>query len=99
MALQLKYILKTKLKDHGITVPTLASKTGISRKTLSNWIDGQKPQNLEQVKIVAEYFNLSVDELCFGPSFKSTTETSELEKYRDEINAGTFEVVLRRVRK
>lgn len=98
MALQLKDNLKSKLKSEGISLPTLAKKTGISRKTISNWIEGQKPQNLEHVKIVAEFFGLTIDELCFGPTLKSKSpETSELEKYREEINAGVFEVVLRRV--
>lgn len=100
MAFQLKEILKGKLKEKGIGIPTLSKKTGISRKTIANWADGQKPQNLEQVKLVADFFGLTIDELCFGPSLKvKIPEKSELEKHRDEINAGVFEVVLRRVSK
>lgn len=98
MALQLRDILRAKLKEQGIGVPTLAKKTGISRKTIENWIDGQKPQNLEHVKKVAEYFGMTVDELCFGPTLKPTLTISELENHREEINAGVFEVVLRRVK-
>lgn len=100
MALMLKDILKKKLHEADIGVPTLSKRTGISRKTISNWMDGQKPQNIEQVKVVADFFGLTVDELCFGPSIRSELTTpSELEKHREEINAGVFEVVLRRVNK
>ncbi len=98
MALQLRDILRAKLKDQGLGVPTLAKKTGISRNTIENWIDGQKPQNLEHVKKVAEHFGMTVDELCFGPTLKPNLKSSELETHREEINAGIFEVVLRRIK-
>jgi lambda repressor-like predicted transcriptional regulator len=98
MSLILKNILKSKLKDSGVGVSSLAKKTGISRKTIENWLEGQKPQNIEQVKIVADFFKMSVDEICFGPTLKPMDSTSPLDQHRDEINAGVFEVVLRRVK-
>lgn len=70
---------------------------GISVKTLHNWLSDQKPKDLEQVKKVADFFQISIDSLCFGEGIKSTQEA--IENYRDEINAGVFEVVLRRVKK
>lgn len=98
MAMILKDILRRKLKEAGVGAPTLAKKTGISRQTIANWLEGQKPQNLEQVKKVADHFGMTIDELCFGPSLRSQPLNDEIEKHRDEINAGIFEVVLRRVR-
>jgi transcriptional regulator with XRE-family HTH domain len=99
MAIQLKHILKSKLVEAGIGVPTLAKKTSISRKTIENWIAGQRPQNLEQVKAVADYFGMTVDELCFGPRMTKVETRTALELHQDEINAGVFEVVLRRIKK
>ena len=99
MALQLKDQLRSKLKEHGIGIAALAKKTGISRKTLDNWLTGQKPQNIEQVKAVADFFGLTVDEMCFGPAIREVKLHTELEQHREEINAGVFEVVLRRVKK
>lgn len=98
MALILKEVLRSKLKEKGIGVPTLTKLTGISRKTIENWIDGQKPQNLEHVKKVALHFGMTLDELCFGPTIEQKPIASQLETHRDEINAGIFEVVLRRVK-
>ncbi|MBX9766972.1 MAG: helix-turn-helix transcriptional regulator [Bdellovibrionales bacterium] len=99
MGLRLKDLLRSALKNNGIGVSALARETGISRKTLENWLEGQKPQNIEQVKTVADFFSISVDELCFGLSVRAPEAKTEFEQHQDEINAGVFEVVLRRVKK
>ena len=99
MSLILKDILREQMKEKGVGVTVLAKKSGISRKTIENWLAGQKPQNVEQLKTIAEFFGLTVDEICFGPSLKSQPADTALEQHRDEINAGIFEVVLRRVKR
>jgi len=45
---------------------------------------------------VANVFGLSIEELCYGE--KSPAKAS-IEEYSHEINAGIFEVVLRRIKK
>lgn len=93
----LKEVLKSKISERGIGVPTLAKHTGISRQTIANWMEGQKPQNIEQVKAVADYFGLTVDEICFGPKPQAPLVIeSAIEKHMSDINAGIFEVILRR---
>lgn len=62
---QLKKNLRSKLIENKIKIQYLADQTGISRKTLENWLEGQKPRDIEQVKKVADFFKISVDELCF----------------------------------
>lgn len=93
----LKDILKAKISELGIGVPTLAKNTGISRQTIANWMDGQRPRNIEQVKAVADYLGLTVDEICFGPhvGVKRKAEI-DIETYFEDIHAGVFEVILRR---
>ena len=95
--MKLKENLKQLLQDNALNVPRLSKLTGISRQTLSNWMAGQSPKNIEQVKTVADHFGVSVDSLCFGKPKKS--KSSPIEEMSDEINAGVFEVVLRRVKK
>lgn len=63
---QLKKNLRSKLIENKIKIQYLADQTGISRKTLENWLEGQKPRDIEQVKKVADFFKISVDELCFS---------------------------------
>jgi len=79
----------------GINISQLAKEVGISSKTLHNWTTGQKPRDIDQVKQVADYFGVSIDELCFG--LQATSSISNFENHKDEINAGIYEVVLRKV--
>jgi transcriptional regulator with XRE-family HTH domain len=87
--------LKDLLKSSDTTVAQLSRATGVSSKTLYKWIDGQNPRDISQVKKIAIYFEKSVDELCFGDS--PSAKKSPIEAHQAEINAGIFEVVLRKV--
>lgn len=73
----------------------LARATGIAPQTLNNWRAGQEPRSISQLKRVADYFEVSLDYLCFG---KESMKKEIIEDFSDEINAGVFEVVLRRVK-
>ncbi len=90
----LKTILKKLINDKGITITALSRATKIPLQTLHGWLHGSEPKSLKQVKKVADHFGVDLDYLCFGIEQRSNT----FEDYRNEINAGTFEVVLRRVK-
>ncbi len=92
--MELKRILKDLLHKKDISVSQLARATRVPRQTLDNWLAGQEPGSLKQVKQVANYFAVPMDYLCFG---ERQPERS-IREYEDEINAGLFEVVLRKVK-
>ena len=87
--------LKTLLRQSDTTVAQLARATGVSPKTVYNWLEGQKPRDIDAVKRVADHFKVTVDYLCFSTP-QPTSPGNEIERHLDEIHAGTFEVVLRR---
>lgn len=91
----LQKILKALIRENDVTVAQLSRSTKLARQTIDNWLSGQEPRSLAQVKKVADYFGVSVDYLCFGQEKKET----KIQDYGEEINAGVFEVVLRRVKK
>jgi len=99
--LRLKENLKKLLKSKSITVSDLSREVGISVKTLHNWTTGQEPNKLTQVKKVADYFEMSIDEICFSgrAELNSSSKSSAIEMHQDEIKAGIFEVVLRPIKK
>jgi transcriptional regulator with XRE-family HTH domain len=102
MFMRLKDNLRDLIKSNGITVAHLSRATKTPLQTLHGWLSGVEPRGLKQVKIVAEYFGQSIDDLCFeSPVSKKKKESkkNKFEEFSDEINAGTFEVVLRRVKK
>ena len=88
-------ILKQLLYEHDINISQLSRATDVPRQTIDNWLTGQEPRSIGQVKKVAKYFDMSIDEICFGEH----SSKPPLEELRDEINAGIFEVVLRRIKK
>jgi len=81
--------------ERGITISALSRRTGIPQQTLHNWITGVEPRSLVQVKKVAVFFNTSIDYLCFGVE---AMKPDDITSYKDGINTGVFEVVLRRVK-
>jgi len=93
--MKLKSQLSALIKQKGVTITTLAKTTKIPAQTIHNWIAGSKPRDLDQVKRVADYFEVSLDFLAYGIQLEQNIE-SKIEKHKDEINAGVFEVVLRR---
>jgi len=84
------------LNESGMSISELSRKVDISSKTLHNWSVGQKPRDIDQVKKVSDFFGISVDELCFG--IKDKNRESKFENHREEINAGIYEVVLRKIK-
>ena len=97
MTIKIKTVLKKLLHEHDLTAAQLARATKTPPQTINNWLSGQEPRNLTQIKSVADYFGISVDYLVYGQEDKKSKMA--FEEYEDEINAGMFEVVLRRVRK
>lgn len=92
----IKTTLKRLITESGITVTHLSRATKIPTQTIHNWLSGAEPKSLTQLKKVADYFEVSLDYLCFG---KEPKQRKVLNEYENEINAGIFEVVLRKVKR
>lgn len=95
--MELKIYLKQLIDSKGISVSRLAKATGVPNTTIANWLAGQAPKNIEQVKKVADYFGISIDELVFGNKSIEKFKSILREFTEDEIYAGQYEVVLKRI--
>ncbi len=96
-SMELKSVLKKLIKERGITIAHLSRATKVPLQTLHGWLHGSDPKNLRQVKAIADYLGVDLDYLCFG--IKPKNQKMQIEDFQDEINAGIFEVVLRRVKR
>lgn len=94
--MELKRILKELCGQSGIPISAISKRTGVPQQTIHNWLTGIEPKNISQVKKVADFFKVSVDYLCFGTKTKKIDDITD---FKEEINAGVFEVVLRRIRR
>ena len=97
----LKEKLKQLLKERDLTAAQLSRKSNVPKNTISDWLSGNSPRDISQVKRVAEALNVSLDFLCFGESERVATEkiTDLEELLGDQWIGGMFEVRLRRVKK
>lgn len=94
---ELKTILKKLIRERGISITHLSRATRVPLQTLHGWLQGSEPKSIRQVKKVADYFDVDLDYLCFG--IKPKPVKNKIEELQEEINAGIFEVVLRRIKK
>jgi transcriptional regulator with XRE-family HTH domain len=70
MTIKIKIILKKLLQGHDITAAQLARATKIPPQAINNWLSDQEPRNLNQIKVVADYFDIAVDFLIYGKEEK-----------------------------
>jgi len=91
--MQLGMNLKHLMVERDVKASQLSRATRVAPQTIHNWLAGQHPRNIDQVKRVADYLGVSLDHLLYGMEPK---KLETFEQYRDEINAGVFEVILRR---
>ena len=88
--------LKKLLQSSGTKISVLSKSTRVPQQTIHNWLTGSKPRDLDQVKRIADHFEVSLDMILYGLESKNKSR-STIEDFQDEINAGIFEVVLRKV--
>lgn len=95
--MELKSILRKTIQEKGMTVVALSRTSKVPVQTIHGWLQGSEPKSVRQLKAVADCLGVDLDYLCFG--FKPKSEADKIEVFKDEINAGIFEVVLRRAKK
>jgi transcriptional regulator with XRE-family HTH domain len=91
--MELQKTLKKLMQQKDINVAQLSRATKIPAQTLHNWLTGQKPRDLDQVCIVAQHFSVSLDFLLRGVEHKNSYT---IDQFKNDINAGVFEVILRK---
>lgn len=64
--LRLRQALKRLMQEEEISASELSRKTKIPTSTLSNLLAGGKPQKLEHILVLAEYFGTSMEMLLYG---------------------------------
>jgi transcriptional regulator with XRE-family HTH domain len=64
-ALRLKQNLRAELGRRCIEISKMCNVTGTPRQTVYGWLQGARPADVAQLKAVANFLELSVDQLCF----------------------------------
>lgn len=95
--MKLKACLIRLLEIHDMTAASLSRKSGVPKQTISDWLAGRKPRDLEQVRKVAQVFQMTVDELCFEGQRSDASSLINSSIGSDWIT-GIFEIKIRRVK-
>ena len=80
-------------KKNGLSQESLAEKLNVARQTISNWETGETAPNPDQLKLLSEVFNISIDELLDNKAFinskdsKSGAAGGASESFEKSINA------------
>ena len=75
-------------KSRGLTQEELAGKLFVSRTAVSKWESGRGYPNIDSLKAIAAYFEVSVDDLLSGQELLDLAEENTIEKgkcFRDLI--------------
>jgi len=98
--MNLKNQLRDLLEERDITASQLSRQTGVPKQTISNWLGGERPRDIGQVKKVADFLGTTVDHLCFGSGSPEHSQSSQSlgALFGDEWLAGKFEIRLRRIK-
>lgn len=94
--------LRRLMDERRIRLSHLSQEIEIPKSTVHSWMYGGNPRDLIALKQLADYFSLSVDELCFGELSNKSKDLQTIEldpQNNDRINIGLFEVILLQRRK
>lgn len=99
MKVQLGEILKDLRKKRGLTQSELAEVFSVTSQSVSRWETGQSYPDIEQLPMIAEYFDVTVDELMGRDGQTKRKLEEELKELRKD---GSFDIDLsarRKIRK
>lgn len=96
--MNLKSQLTLYMQHEGLTPTTLARKSSVARTSINEWLTNEKssPKDLTKLKRVADTLSTTVDHLCFGAGLH---KEGSFREYESEINAGLYEVILKKVKR
>jgi transcriptional regulator with XRE-family HTH domain len=101
--MNLRKQLRFYLDQRSWTAASLAKKSRVPKASLSGWMAGKSPRDIEQLKRVCDVLDVSLDNLLFGDG--PSKENENLQGIAaalvdgDGWISGQFEIKLRRIKK
>lgn len=91
-------ILEELMASKRVSISMLAKELAVPAKTIQEWVGtgGRIPRNLDSIKKLSEYFDVSVHYLLFGEEDARNIINDILEK--TEIHTGMYEITIKKVK-
>lgn len=91
--------LRRRIKEKGLTVAELATRAQVPAKTIYHWTSGQKPRHIDQLLRVCSILEISIEYLFDVEKPIERMTHIRLGEINSDMHLGTFEVVLRPLKK
>ena len=92
--IQIHKVLPELLKKKNVSIREVSRKTSVPQATLNSWTkDGSKPSDVNSLKLVASYFQISMDYLLYA---ESVQDFENIET--DVLLNGLFRIRLEKVK-
>jgi transcriptional regulator with XRE-family HTH domain len=85
--MELQRVLKALMKERGLTFRQLSDATGVPMSSLKDWASGAFPRDLDGVRKVAQFCDVSFEYLVFGTE---ATGPASLESVLNAIPTNTL---------
>ena len=85
-----KFIAECRKREN-LTQMQLAEKLGITDKAISKWETDQSIPDLDKIKILSEYFNVSIDDLVNGKDLDINKDSKTDETINEKIDDNLYE--------
>ena len=92
MGVKLSVNLQKIMKDNRVNLMELSKAVDIPNSTIHGWLNGANPRNIGELKRVADYFQISIDKLCFNDMSVETPE-------KIIASHGGVELIMRTIKK
>ena len=67
--IKIKENLKQLMKDNNVNQPKLSTDINVAQSAISAWLNGKKEPSINSLWLLADYFNVSIDELVGRKDF------------------------------
>lgn len=67
--IKIKENLKQLMKDNNVNQPKLSTGINVAQSAISAWLNGKKEPSINSLWLLADYFNVSIDELIGRKDF------------------------------
>ena len=88
-----KNLLKA-CRDKGITITQLSRLTGVKQPTLHGWTTGRGVKNIEDLRKVCEFLNISLYQILFSKS--DPNEKADVEMILQEVFKGEIRIIIQK---
>ena len=92
--LKIGKVLKNIMEKERHTLATMSKGTGISKSTISEWLNNRSPNPAQAVKL-ADHLGVSLHFLLFG---KEDAQEPIQKIMKEDFFSGTFEITVKRVK-